>query len=121
MNIAKIKYRLEDNRVIVVETKPLVNDCKILNQVKSNGKLVVFKEERGCYTLFIRYPMINELIIGSKVSVIFEEKSCEDCERVTISELEQYLEKYCPVYVKRTYNKSTKVHTIVFTDKRREE
>lgn len=121
MNIAKIKYRLEDNRVIVVETKPLVDKCIILNQDKSDGKLVVFNEERGCYTLFIRYPMINELNIGSKVSVIFEEKSCEDCERVTISELEQYLEKYCPVYVRRSYNKSTKLHTIVFTDKRREE
>ena len=119
MNIAKIKYRIADNKVIVVETKPLVNDCKILKQDKSDGKLVVFNEERGCYTLFIRYPMINELNIGSKISVIFEEPSCENCERVTNAELEQYLEKYCPVYVRRTYNRRTKVHTIVFTDKQR--
>lgn len=119
MNIAKIKYRLADNKVIVVETKPLVDKCVILRQAKSEGKLVVFNEERGCYTLFIRYPMINELNIGSKVSVIFTEPSCEDCERVTNAELEQYLEKYCPVYVRRSYNKSTKLHTIVFTDKPR--
>lgn len=122
MILAKLKYKRVDNKIVVTETLPLVKESHIKRIKWSDGTdygvLIVFSKNSVTYTLFPNYPRPDMLYIGTQVGVLLcdnKDLSSNVCD----DKFEDYLERYCPVYIRRSYNKRTKVHTIVFTDKPR--
>ena len=123
MLLGKIKYKInKDNNVIITESKPLTQVFTIRRKHCDDGsvygEIVIFNPKSQCFTMMLAYPNhINNLCIGSDVSVTFQENTYRV--HVNANHFNTYLQEYCPVKYRRTYNKRTKVYTITFKDEMR--
>lgn len=123
MILAKLKYKRIDNKIVITETLSFIEESYVRKVLKRDdgteyGILIVFNKYSVTFTILPHYPLTDTLCIGTKVGTLFGENT-DLRNNVYDSKFEDYLEIHCPVVIRRTYNKRTKVHTIVFTDKLR--
>lgn len=123
MILAKLRYKRIDNRIVITESLPLIVGSYVKRALKRDdgteyGVLVVFSKDSDTYTLLPHYPRPDTLYIGTQSGVLFSENT-DLRNNIYDSKFEDYFERHCPVVIRRTYNRRTKVHTIVFTDKQR--